>query len=150
MATALGSVIDALISSLSAVPALAGVTVEGTAVVSGKRYTHAVVIGDDGDPESENDPSFAQEWANMAHTKRSETGDIPCAALATTGSTASDVVKVTAFQIMAEVESFLRADTTIGGVVFTSEITEGAARVGTNSAGTFVVIPFSVHYWTHV
>jgi hypothetical protein len=140
----------ALISTLSAAPALGGVTVEGVAVISGREYTEAVVIGDDGDPESENEPTFVQEWANMAQTKRSETGDVPCAAIATTGSSSSDAVRERAFQILAAVEAALVADKTVGGVVFAAELTEGAARTVANSAGSAVVVPFSIHYWTHV
>jgi hypothetical protein len=129
---------------------LAGVTVDDAKVVSSKAYLDAVVIGDDGDPESDAMPVFTQEWANMAHTRRSETGDIPCAAIATTGSTNPDAVRLRAFAILAAVESSLLGDTTLGGTVFTCELIGGAAKQIENSAGAAIVVPFSVRYWAHV
>ena len=126
---------------------LAGVTVDGAKAVSGKGYKDSVIVGHDGDPESDAEPVFTQDWANMAHTRRTETGDIPGAVVATTGSTSTDTVRQRAFDVLAVVEASLLADPTLAGLVGSLEFMGGAARTIENSLGSAVVIPFSVHYW---
>jgi hypothetical protein len=124
--------------------------VEGAKVVSGRGYRDTVVIGHDGDPDSDAEPVFTQMWVDMAQTRRREDGDIPGASIATTGSTTTDTARARAFEVLAAVESYLLSDRTLGGLVASVEFLGGASRTIENDKGSAVVIPFSVRYWTHV
>jgi hypothetical protein len=144
------TVTAALVAGIRALPTMSTVVVDKANVITGSSYDEAVVIGDDGDPESDVQSVFQQVWVDMAHTRRDETGDIPCVALAQTGSTAPEVVEARAFEILGYVELMVVADPTLGGTVATLEILGGSSKIIQNARGSAVIVPFSVRYWTHL
>lgn len=152
MPSVMDNVLATMLTSLRALndTTLARVQVNGAKVVAGQGYTDSVIIGHDGDPESDVEPVFTQMWIDMAHTRRSEDGDIPGAAIATTGSTSSDAVRQRAFEILAVVESTFLTNASLSGLVGSLEFMGGAARTIENDKGSAVVVPFTVHYWATV
>ena len=150
MPSKMKTVTDALVTSISALPTMTGVIVDQANTVTGASYKEAIVIGDDGDPDSDVQSVFQQNWVDMAHTRRDEIGDIPCVAQAQTGSTDPEVVKSRAYELLGYVEAMAVADPTLGGVVATLEILGGSSKVVENSGGAAVIVPFSVRYWAHI
>ncbi len=150
MPSAMKTVTAALVAGIRALPAIGTVTVDKANAVSSQNYKEAIVIGDDGDPDSDVQSVFQQVWVDMAHTRRDETGDIPCVALAQTGSTNPEVVEARAYELLAYVESMALADPTLGGTVATLEILGGSSKLVENERGSAVIVPFSVRYWAHI
>jgi hypothetical protein len=150
VSSALDDVTNAVLTMLRAIPELSGVAIDDSGEPSSRTYAEAIIVGDDGDPDTDVESSFTQEWANLSHTKRSEFGDVQCAAAVQSGSTRIETRRTRASQILGYFETALRTDPTLGGVVFTSEIVSGASRPIQNSEGSAIIIPFTVRYWTHV
>lgn len=146
----LDDVTAALIATWQAVPALAGVAFYDGPGISQSPDLDLLVIGDDGDPESDVASTFEQEWANLSHTRRSERGEIPCAAIAQSGETDMSGRRIRAFQLLAACESALMADPTLGDVALSVEFLGGAARPVQNTRGAAMVAPFTVRYWTQL
>jgi hypothetical protein len=140
----------ALIAAWSALPALAGVSIYDGPGISQAPDLDLVMVGDDGDPESDVLSTFEQEWANLSHTRRSERGEIPCAAIAQSGETDMNGRRVRVFQLLAACESALVADPTLGDVALSLEFIGGSARPVQNSRGAAMVAPFTVRYWTQL
>jgi hypothetical protein len=109
-----------------------------------------VVVGDDWDPESEATSTFTQEWSNLAATSRYERGSIPCVAVASSGDTDPVVVRQQAFGLLASCETALRADLTLGGLVLTVQLANGAVRLAQTNQGPFVAAQFEVTYMAQV
>lgn len=150
MSSAMRNVTAALVAGIRALPNVSGVSVDKANTVTSQSYREAIVIGDDGDPDSDAMSVFQQVWVDLAHTRRDETGDIPCVALAQTGSTAAEAVEARAYELLGYVESMVIADPTLGGLVATLEILGGSSKLVENERGSAVIVPFSVRYWAHI
>lgn len=146
----LDDVTAALIAAWQVLPALEGVAFYDGPGVSQSSDSALILIGDDGDPESDAVSTFEQEWANFSHTRRNERGEIPCAAIAQSGDTDMNGRRVRAFQLLAACESALLADPTLGDVVYSVEFVGGSAVPVQNTRGAAMVAPFIVRYWTQL
>jgi hypothetical protein len=151
MPSALGNVIAAVVSTLRASGGLAGVVVDDEGEPSNRAWSDGILIGDDGDPETDIVSVFQQEWANLSHTKRYERGEIPCAAVSQSGSTAIADCRTRAFELIGLCETALLTNPTLGGLVFSIELfTTASSKPIQDTRGSAVVAPFVIRYWTQV
>lgn len=104
-----------------------------------------------GDPDDEGFAKAAETrhaWAGLGNHARNQEGDIWCVAQASSGDSMK-AARDAAFAIVAAVETFLRADPTLGGV-----LTPGWARHGTSEdleqlasdQGWFARVPFQIYF----
>lgn len=147
---ALPLVISALSTRWSALPALAGVTVFTGPPVGDPSSGDYLFVGDDSDPESDTISTFEQEWVDMAHTRRAETGEIICAMVSDSGDTDILTRMMRAFTLLSACEADLVADPTLGGVVAMAELVIGQHRPIQNASGAASVVPFTVRYGADV
>lgn len=101
---------DAVISMLKG----AGLTVWDGPIFT-EDYSDCVFVGYDGDPE--NPPvaaTLSQEWEGIGAKARREDINIVCAVVATSGEQAIKITRDKAKQILATVETTLRADPSLG------------------------------------
>lgn len=150
MPTVMGPVTDRLITLFRGIPALVGVAVEDANSVSDKAWPDGVIVGDDGDPDSDVQSTFTQQWANMTHTYRSEIGEIPCAVIAQSGSTDIRARRARVTEIMNLCEEVIVSEPELGGLVFTVEVIAGATKPVQNLRGSAIIAPFTVRYWAHI
>lgn len=102
--------VAALLSTLQAAPALAGVPVFDGPVVTDD-YRDALFIGYDGDTHGERESIVTdQQWAGLGAKKRTETITILCAAVAVSGDGTALDARTRAYALMAATENVLRAD----------------------------------------
>jgi hypothetical protein len=151
MPTAVATVKDTIVALWKAIPALANVAfiLDGFGE-SSQASTTLILVGSNGNPDEEVNTEWQQVWANIAHTRRYETGQIPCCVVAQNGTTNQPVVQQAASTLMSACLTPFLADTTLGGVVFTAEVNEGTEKTITNSQGTAVIVPFMINYWAQV
>jgi hypothetical protein len=128
-----------------ALPALAGVPVYDMPVTA-SADPQLVLIGDDGDPQSDAVATYEQQWTDIACTARMETGEIPCAVIAQSGDTDIEGRRAEASALMSAIGVSLVADQTLGGLVMGSQLIRGSAKGIQNSAGSAVVAPFTIRY----
>jgi len=107
-----------------------------------------VMVGSDGDPESDAESNFQHSWQDMGHTRMREDGEIPCALVSQTGSDLADSVIADAFTTLQMCASALANDPTLSGIIAGIWVTAGSERTILNSNGAGVVVPFTVNYWT--
>jgi hypothetical protein len=142
----LDDVMTALAALFAGLPALAGVVVSDGPPLDGMGSPDFVLVGDDGLPDSTAEITVEQEWADLACTRRHETGEVICSALSQTGDTDMQARRDRAFALFAACEAAVLADQTLGGVVLSSQLARAGARQFQNSAGAAVVVPFVVTY----
>lgn len=109
-----------------------------------------VMLGSDGDPESDATADFTHAWADMAHTRMREDGEIPCALVSWTGDSDVASTMTAAFATLQACVNALGNDPTLTGLVMSIQVSSGSSRVIQNDLGTALVIPFTVMYWAHV
>lgn len=109
-----------------------------------------VIVGDEGGPDDNDQSSFEQEWADMAHTRRNELGEIICSVISSSGSTDMLSRSDRADVLLTACEDSLRADPTLGGVVANCELVRATSRSLQNTGGAAVVTPFTVRYFAQV
>jgi hypothetical protein len=149
--TAVATVKSTIVALWRAIPALANVNfiLDGFGESSQASNT-IILIGSNGDPENEAVTEWSQTWADIAHTRRYESGQIPCCVIAQNGTTNLPSVQTMAYTLLSACLSTFLADTSLGGVVFTAEVDEGTEKTIVNQQGTAIIVPFTINYWTHV
>ena len=143
----------ALVSQLST--ALAPIEVRYGAGFTDSQVPGALMIGVS-DPFDEDDTeidSSTQAWAHTGlNAKRDEIGDIRCAVLYWTGdmgSSGSQEAYEGVYATSAAVETYLRANPTVGGVsglAWAEYGTEETTREGERNGLACVVLQFTVHF----
>ena len=143
----------ALVSQLST--ALAPVEVRYGAGFTDTQVPGAVMIGVS-DPFDEDDTEIDSSTQGFASTgsgaRRDETGDIRCAVLYWTGdlgSTGSQEAYEGAYAASAGVETYLKANPTVGGVsglLWAEYGTEETTREGERNGLACVVLQFTIHF----
>lgn len=141
-----GSVIDALVT-------LAGTT-SARAVYDGPVNitappTDFIVVGGTEDPDDE-PSSFDQSWNGLGAKTKNESGEITCAVLVGTGNEDVKVARDRALTILGEVETKVRADPSLGGVLSGgwAHVSGGRHTQRLNTQGLYVRIVFTVTYQT--
>jgi hypothetical protein len=117
--------------------------------VSGTGSNDLVLLGDDGDPDTEVSSEYEQTWVDMGQTRKEERGVIPCAVITNSGDTYQPQVMQRALELLNLAMAPIENDRSMGGLVYTSDVLTGTARTITNEKGTAVIVPFDVTYWTH-
>jgi hypothetical protein len=108
------AVIDALVAMCEAAAGLEGVKVHDGPQVTSAPLTSVICIGWDGDEDNSEAVQSQQEWAAIGQKAKDETIQIPCAAIAWTGSTNVKTVRDRAYELVGAVEDALRADPSLG------------------------------------
>lgn len=124
------AVIDALVATLTA-------SLSGTAHVYDGQWTASppskqsfITVGWTPD---ESGPTGEQEWVGAGNSSRGERIDIPCYADAYSGSTQIAPRRNAAFDLLSAVETSLRADPTLGGILRAGSGQRGVAELGSYS-----------------
>lgn len=139
------AVIDALVATLSAVPALSGLVHDGPPV-TGDALPEAVTVGfgfDEDDDLAFDIDQSVHELGPMA--KRDETVEVRCAAMASNGDGDMAAARARCVALLGAVETALRADYTLGlADAIRVELTVGAGRQAQTQQGAGCLIQFSV------
>jgi len=141
-----GAVIDALVTLASTTSAKA--VFDGPAL-SANMPADFVVIGGTEDPDDE--PSdFTQTWNGLGARGKVETGDVTCAVIVGTGDEFVKVARDRALSILDEIETLVRADPTLGGVLTGGwcQVSGGRHVQRLNTQGLYARVVFTVSYQT--
>lgn len=141
-----GAVIDALVTL--ARTTTAGAVYDGP-VITGEVPLDFIVIGGTEDPDDE-PSSFDQSWNGLGAKTKNESGEITCAVLVGTGNENVKVARDRALVILGEVETKVRADPSLGGVLTGGwcQVSGGRHVQRMNTQGLYVRIVFTVAYQT--
>ncbi len=149
MATSrLGAVLDALVTTLDAGTAVE--VYDGLPVTSSAPADFVIVGGTD-DPD-DNAADLTQEWAGLGKESRNETGSVTCAVISQSGDTVVKTHRDRVLVILGELETAIRADPTLGGVVAAGwlHVTAGALNQQQNANGSRARVTFTVAYRARV
>jgi hypothetical protein len=141
-----GAVIDALVALARTTSAQ---EVHDGPVIATASTTDYVVIGGTEDPDDE-PSSFTQDWNGLGARTKNETGEVTCAVLVGTGGEDVKTARDRALVIVAEVETLIRADPSLGGVLSGGWcLVSGGQHVQRlNTQGLYVRVVFTVSYQT--
>ncbi|RPE44162.1 hypothetical protein EDD90_7392 [Streptomyces sp. Ag109_O5-1] len=144
--------IDALVAALQASGGLTGVKVVDGPVVTDSAAEEWVFVGYDGDPEGDFTAATAQqEWAGLGAKKKNEDITVTCAVLVQRGSTDVRACRVRTYEVLAAVESVLRADPSLGFPTPTvCAVTEHAFHPEQTPDGIQGRLPFTVTCTTRI
>lgn len=144
MASRLDDVLTSLVATFTT--ALPTVAVFDGPPVTSPGDADLVIVGHDATPDSDADMTVEQEWADLACSRRHETGEVVCCVVSQTGDTDLKARRDRAFVLLAACEAAVLADLSLGGVVMSAQFARASARQFQNSAGSAVVAPFTVTY----
>lgn len=108
-----------------------------------------VVVGDDGDPTGGDTAAGTvtqQRGVDRIDGRTTETGDVTCALICQTGDDDLPGLRSTSRTLMAALETAIRADRTLGGVVIRSNVDTVDLWQTRNANGSAVRRVFTVHY----
>jgi hypothetical protein len=113
--------------------------------------TEYVTVGATEDPDDDGG-EIGQEWNGIGAGTKQETGQVVCAVLVGTGDDVVKTARDRALVIFGEVETALRADKTLGGVITSGwcEMSTGRPRQRRNTNGLYVRVEFTVDYQTRI
>jgi hypothetical protein len=113
--------------------------------------TEYVTVGATEDPDDDGG-EIEQEWNGIGAGTKQEVGRVVCAVLVGTGDDVVKTARDRALVIFGEVETALRADKTLGGVITSGwcEMSIGRPRQRRNPNGLYVRIEFVVTYQTRI
>lgn len=146
----LNDVISALVDRFTPL-AVTGGTLDGALVFDGPPVTapsiqDLIIIGDDGEPDSQEQSTFEQMWVDLACTRREEIGEVLCSVISSSGATDMRVRRNRADVLLSACETSLAADQTLGGLVYSAQFIRAASTSMQNTGGAAVVTPFTVRY----
>jgi hypothetical protein len=143
-----GAVVDALVVLVDATTV--GRVFDGPPNTA-DALTEYVVVGGTDDPDDDAG-EFDQVWNGIGASAKQETGSVVCATLVSTGDDVVKTARDRALVILGEVETALRADKTLGGVITSGwcEMSSGRPRQRRNSNGLYVRVEFTVDYQTRI
>jgi hypothetical protein len=143
-----GAVVDALVTLVDATSVAH--TFDGPPNTADTLAEYAIVGGTD-DPDDDAG-EIDQTWAGIGAGAKQETGEVVCAVLVGTGDDVVKTARDRALVLFGEVETALRADKTLGGVITSGwcEMASGKPRQRRNTNGLYVRIEFTVRYQTRI
>lgn len=144
--------IDALVTALQASPGLSDVQVVDGPLVTDSAAQEWVFVGYDGDEEGDFVTATAQqEWAGIGAKKKNEDITLTGAVLVQRGSTQVRPCRIRTYEVLAAVESVLRADPSLGFPTPTvCALTEHAFHQEQTADGIQGRIPFTVTCTTRI
>lgn len=142
----IGAIIDALV--VSARTTSASAVYDGPAL-SADMPPDFMVIGGTEDPDDE-PSSFDQAWNGLGAKTKTEAGEVTCAVIVGTGNDDVKVARDRALSILAEFETAVRNDPTLGGVLSAGwcHVSGGRHVQRLNNQGLYARISFTVSYQT--
>ena len=117
--------------------------------VSGAGSQDLLMLGDDGDPNTEVSSEWTQNYVDLAQTRKQEFGTIPCAVISQTGDTYQPTVEQRAFQLLSLAVTPLEQNRSMGGIIYSCEVTAGTKQTIVNSQGLAIIVPFDITYWAN-
>jgi hypothetical protein len=106
-----------------------------------------VVVGHDDDPDANEAAAYDQQISSMDMLERQELGAVFCLVVAQSGGADMATVRVAARDTAAAVDTALRADPTLGGVVGRAWYgLAGTTKQEANNDGIAVRLTFTVNY----
>jgi hypothetical protein len=106
-----------------------------------------VVVGHDDDPDANEAAAYRADFDSMESVARIELGSVNCYIVAQSGGADMATVRVTARDTAAAVDTALRADPTLGGVVGRADYgASGVVKQESNTDGIAVLLTFTVDY----
>lgn len=144
--TRVDAVIDALVATLAAAPALAGVVVSDGYPVTDDPLDEVVTVGFAWDPEDDRAAEVEQAYHELGTSaRRDETLDVFCAARVLDGSGDMGSARARCVALLGAVESALRADPSLGlADVLRIEVTFGDLRQTQDADGAAALVRFTV------
>ncbi len=127
--------------------ALAPVPVLDGPGLSESSMTVYVVVGHDDDPDANEAAAYRADFDSMESVARIELGSVNCYVVAQSGGADLAAARVTARDTVAAVDTALRADPTLGGVVGRADYgASGVVKQESNPDGIAVLLTFTVDY----
>jgi len=113
--------------------------------------TEYVIVGGTDDPDDDAG-EITQAWNGLGAGAKQETGEVTCAVLVGTGDDVVKTARDRALVILGEIETALRADKTLGGVLVSGwcEMASGRPSQRRNSNGLYARVAFTVRYQTRI
>lgn len=145
-----GSVVAALVTRFTTASASLGAVVYTALPVTAAPDEDVVLVGHDGDIDSDTSTTVEYEWANLAATSRYEIGSVPCAVISQSGDDDMQARFAQAQLVLRALENSLVADLSLSGLVMIAHITSGGLRPLQNQGGARVLCPFYVTYRAQV
>ncbi len=142
-----GAVTDALVTLIGT----AGSTTFDGPPLTADVPTDYVIVGGTEDPDDDAG-DIDQDWAALGKASRNETGTVTCAILAGTGDDIIKTARDRALTILANIETALRADPSLTGVLSPGwcHITSATPKQVRNDRGLYVRIRFTVTYKSRI
>ena len=143
--TRAAAVLDTLVSTLAAVPALTGRVWDGPPV-TGDPLPEVVTVGYAFDDDDDTAVDIRQEYHDLGPAaKRDETLDVLCAAYAANGDGDMAAARARAVTLLGAVETALRANPGLGlADALRTELTVGTMRQAQTAQGTACIVQFTV------
>jgi hypothetical protein len=131
---------------------------EGPLVANATPPKRFVLVGSDGGDDGQGNPSddgavIRQSPSALGNDWHDEDGDIVCAVWRWAGDTDMTLLRADVEAAVAQLESAIRADRTLGGVLvagYRAGITEQRVRETQTSQGAVIRVAFTVSYRTLV
>jgi hypothetical protein len=127
-----------------------GVRVVRGAPIGGIGPGKWVLVEFDGSPDARENARWQRDWLDLACTRQRELGEVTCSVVAQTGAADIDVMQTAAAAMLDACVADLRSDLTVGGILWSQQVTQGSAHQLKNEAGVAVLIPFTVAYAAQV
>ncbi len=106
-----------------------------------------IVVGHDDDPDSNEAAAYRADFDSMESVARVELGSVNCLIRASSGGVDMALPRTSIRDTAAAVDTALRADPTLGGVVGRADYgSSGVLKQGTDGNGIFVLLTFTVDY----
>lgn len=144
--TRVDAVIDALLATLRADPALAGVTISDGYPVTDDPLDEVVTVGFSWDPEDDRAAEVEQAYHELGTAaRRDETLDVFCAVRVSDGGGDMATARARCVVLLGAVESALRAAPALGlADLLRAEVTVGDYRQAQDADGAAALLRFTV------
>lgn len=145
--TAFPSVVNALLATLRASADLTGVRVFDGPEVDSSFPGDAIAVGHDGTDDGDvRAGSGRQTYQELGNRKQFEDGTVECFLWSWDGGTSLSARRARAFVLLSAVDTALRADVSLAGACIYSTLDSHETSYRQTTAGSAVVINFSVAY----
>ena len=145
--TALPQVINGILTAFNASADLTGVRIFDGPEIDESYPGDAIAVGHDGTDDGEVIAgNVRQNPTQLGNQKIMETGTVDCFMWAWDGGSSLANRRTRAFQLLSAADTAIRADSSFAGVCLYSYIDSHTTSYRQNSAGTAVVINFTIAY----
>lgn len=152
MSAVIDDLCAALVARWQVLPGLVefGARVERGVPVGGIGQGRWVIVEFDGSPDARDNARWQREWLDLACTRQRELGEVMCTVVAQTGGDNISAMSTDAAAMLDLCVADLRTNLTVGGIVWSQQVTSGTEQQLKNEAGVAVLVPFTVAYAAQV